>query len=126
MVNGGTCLPAALTAGNSHLTVIVQDPLAARLVETHYGRPVIAQSPRVYLTRTQQRYDIIQLENWGTSLPGTSALTYANTLTVDALEQYLAHLNPKGILLLTRKLLLPPSDLIRLGPLLSLRCVIQV
>ncbi len=112
--NGGSSLPCALNTKARRITVIAQDPIAARLIEQHYGLPIIHQNPRVFLTRSTQRFDVIHLENWGSSLPGTAALTYENTITTDAFALYLEHLKPNGILMLSRKLLLPPADSIRL------------
>jgi len=112
--NGGMSLPCALAANARNITVIAQDPIAARLIEQHYGLPVTHQNPRAALARSTKRFDVIHLENWGSSLLGASALSYENTLTIEAFKLYFDHLKPNGVLLIARKLLLPPADSVRL------------
>jgi len=112
--NGGVSLPCALATKAGDITVITPDPIPARLIEQHYGLPVNHQNPRVFLARSTQRFDVIHLENWGSSLPGASALSYESTLTIEAFKLYLDLLKSNGVLLITRKLLLPPADSVRL------------
>ncbi|MFO7971323.1 MAG: hypothetical protein R6U40_06210, partial [Desulfobacterales bacterium] len=59
-------------------------------------------------------YDIIHIENWGSSLPGSDALTQGYLFTTESFSEYLNHLTENGILIMARKLLLPPADSIRL------------
>jgi hypothetical protein len=54
------------------------------------------------------------MENWGTSLPGSAALTQDYFFTIESFTQYFQHLSDNGILIVPRLLLLPPSDVIRL------------
>jgi len=72
------------------------------------------QNPRTFLARSDRRYDIIHIENWGTSLPGSAALTQDYLFTIESFIQYFQHLSNNGILIVSRFLLLPPSDAIRL------------
>jgi hypothetical protein len=111
---GGLAIACALASGASKITVVEQNPKVAQMIRRHYRLPVVTQSPRAFLAASAGRYDIIQVENWGTSIPGTAALTQDYALTVRAFTDYLAHLSDRGILIISRKLLLPPADSIRL------------
>jgi len=66
------------------------------------------------MTRSDTHYDIIHIENWGSSLPGSDALTQGYLFTTTSFSGYLNHLTEKGILIMARKLLLPPADSVRL------------
>jgi len=75
---------------------------------------VTNQNPRAFLSQSDQRFDIIHIENWGTSLPGSAALNQEHFFTREAFIEYLNHLDKNGIIIISRKLLLPPADSIRL------------
>ena len=111
---GGTALPCALASGVPQMSIVIQNPTVAELVRENYRRRVIRQNPREFLSQTPIQYDIIHLENWGTSIPGTSALDQDHLLTIEAFMEYCHHLTAKGVFILSRKLLLPPSDSLRL------------
>lgn len=66
------------------------------------------------MARSDKHYDIIHIENWGSSLPGSDALTQGYLYTTASFSEYLNHLTENGILITARKLLLPPADSIRL------------
>jgi len=111
---GGSAIPCALASGAVNITIVEQQPRIANRIRRHYKLPVINQNPRTFLARSHQRYDIIHIENWGTSLPGSAALTQDYFFTIESFTQYFQHLSDKGILIVPRLLLLPPSDTIRL------------
>ncbi len=111
---GGTGIPTALEAGISEPTVVHENAAVAGAVEKHYNLPATAENPRVFLKQSQGKYDIIHLENWGASLPGSSALGQEYMFTKEAFGEYLDHLSEKGVVVISRNLLLPPSDSIRL------------
>ncbi|MBT8358284.1 MAG: hypothetical protein KJO61_10995, partial [Deltaproteobacteria bacterium] len=100
--------------GAKEITVIEQNPEMAKTVQQHYNLFVINQNPRSFLARSNKRFDIIHVENWGSSIPDMAALTQEHLLTIDAVIQYLTHLSDHGIIIISRKLLLPPADSIRL------------
>ena len=54
------------------------------------------------------------MEDWGTSIPGSDALNQDDLFTKNAFTEYLNHLTSNGVIILSRKLLLPPADSIRL------------
>ena len=111
---GGSAIPCALASGADNITIVEQQPQIADRVRQHYKLPVINQNPRTFLARSDRRYDIIHIENWGTSLPGSAALTQDYFFTIESFTQYFQHLSNNGILIVSRLLLLPPSDAIRL------------
>ncbi|MDY6792991.1 MAG: hypothetical protein SWH54_17130 [Thermodesulfobacteriota bacterium] len=111
---GGTAIPCAVASGAKQITIIAQNPEIAETVRRQYNLPVINRNPRSFLAGSHQRFDIIHVENWGTSIPGMAALKQNHLLTIDAFIQYLNHLADNGFLIISRKLLLPPADSIRL------------
>jgi len=111
---GGIAIACALASGADRITIVESYSEIARIVRNHYQLPVVHQPHRVYLARTDKKFNLIQVENWGTSLPGTAALNQDYALTGNAIRQYLQHLDADGILIMSRTLMLPPSDSIRL------------
>ncbi|MBW2406719.1 MAG: hypothetical protein JRF17_05070 [Deltaproteobacteria bacterium] len=111
---GGSAIPCALASGAGNITIVEQQPHIANHVQQNYKLPVINQNPRTFLARSDNRYDIIHIENWGTSLPGSAALTQDYFFSIESFIQYFQHLSNKGVLIVSRFLLLPPSDAIRL------------
>jgi hypothetical protein len=112
--NGGLSIACALSSGAGDLRVAIRHPDLAKIVRAHYGVPVTTDDPRAFLARDRTGYDIIHLENWGSTIPGADALTQDHSMTIGAFEAYLNALNPGGVLTLSRKLILPPSDSLRL------------
>ncbi|MFC1857759.1 hypothetical protein ACFL9U_06970 [Thermodesulfobacteriota bacterium] len=112
--SGGSSIPCAMASGAADITIVVQNPQIARTVEDHYRLKVTNQNPRTYLARSQKQFHIIHVEDWGTSIPGASALTQQYFFTKEAFRGYLTHLSENGVLIISRKLLLPPADALRL------------
>lgn len=111
---GGLGMACATAAGSRQVTLVDSHPERARITAEHYRIPVVSQAPREFLSRTTESYDVIQVESWGASLPGSAALSQEYLLTIDALSAYLDHLSENGVIIISRRLLLPPSDLLRL------------
>ena len=111
---GGTAIPTVLAAKIQDITLVVGNPALAEILDKHYGLAVTSQPPRVFLSQTPKNFDIIHVENWGTSIPGSAALNQIHLYTIDAFFQYLRHLTPEGLVIVSRKLLLPPADCLRL------------
>ena len=112
--DGGLGILCSIASGKKDIRVIEQDPNIADLVRRHYQLPITNQNHRAFLAQTQQRYGVIQIENWGGSLPGSDALNQEHFFTIEAMTTYLQHLTDKGVVIISRKLLLPPADLLRL------------
>jgi len=111
---GGTALACALSTGCADIRILEKHPRFAQIVKHHYRLPVSHEDPHRFLNMCRNRFDIIHVENWGASLPGASALTFDHTLTVDALETYFSRLTQSGAVIISRRLLLPPSNMLRL------------
>ena len=112
--NGGSAMACVLAAGIHDVTLVVENPSLAGIIRNHYGREVVARPPRAYLSGTTRQFDIIHVESWGTSIPGSDALSQDHLFTRDAFFQYLNHLTPDGLIIAPRRLLLPPADSLRL------------
>ncbi len=115
--SGGLSLPCAVSAGARSLTVLVRHPALARYLRQRYrGLPLEAASgnPRAFLARTERRFNLIALESWGPSVPGMASLAQDPLLTRQAFASYMSHLDPEGLLTVSRRILLPPSDSLRL------------
>jgi len=111
---GGTAIPAALSSSAKDITIIEAQPQLADLLAQYYPINVICATPRAFLSQYKNRYSLIHIENWGYSIPGTAALTPEYELTSEAVISYLRHLEKDGVLIFTRKILLPPQDMLRL------------
>ena len=119
---GGVLLAAALRRARS---VQVAEPSAAiarrlrRLQVAEDGvLEVVEDEPRALarrLVRSGARFDAVLIENWGASLAGTESHAQEPLLTVEAFRDYLALLEPEGVLSVSRRLLLPPANAPRLA-----------
>ena len=111
---GGLSIPCASASGAERILIVESSPAIAQIISRRYSIRAINQNPRTFLAQDHQTYDVIHIENWGTSIPGAAALHQDHLLTIDAFTTYLNHLNPDGVVIVSRKLLLPPSDSLRL------------
>ena len=119
---GGVLLAAALSASSR---VVVAEPngvIAKRLralpVPAGTAMRVVEDEPRALvrrLVRGGQRFGVVLVEDWGASLAGTESHAQEPLLTVQAFRDYLALLEPGGVLSVSRRLLLPPSNAPRLA-----------
>ena len=112
--NGGLAIACALASGASNVKIAVNNPHIARAVQHHYHLPAINRNPRAYLAQTDEKFQVIQVEDWGTSIPGSDALNQHHLLSIDAFSQYIKHLTPDGVVVVSRRLLLPPANTVRL------------
>jgi hypothetical protein len=112
--NGGLSLACALSSGAGDVRIAIRHPDLAKIVREHYRAKVTTEYPRAFLARDRHGYDIIHLENWGSTVAGADALSQDHSMTVEAFEAYLNALSPGGVLTLSRKLILPPADSLRL------------
>ncbi len=72
---------------------------------------------RGFVAGTSERYDLIHislLDSFSASASGGYALNETYLYTVEALEEYLHHLQPGGLLAITRWLKMPPRDGLKL------------
>ena len=72
---------------------------------------------RGFVTASRDHYDLIQvalLDSFSASAAGVYALNESFLYTVEALQMYLRHLRPGGLLTMSRWLKLPPRDSLKL------------
>jgi hypothetical protein len=115
--SGGLGVACASASGASRIVVVVEQPDVAGRMIKHYTQPDIevrADNPRSFLARAGEPFDAIQLEDWGSSLPGMASLEEDTLLTVDALRACWKRLSGRGVLIISRRIILPPSDGLRL------------
>lgn len=110
---GGSAIPSALSSGPKSVIVIEKNCEYAEMIHQHYHLPAQCISPSIFLGTTSERFDIVHLEDWGTSLPGTAALSINHLFTTDSLKLYLESLTDSGVVILSRRLILPPSNMLR-------------
>jgi hypothetical protein len=123
---GGIGLACAVASGATRITVVVEQPGIAREMTAHYsshGIETIAENPRSFIARAGPRFDTIEVEDWGPSIPGMASLSEQTIFTIEAFQGYWRRLGDSGVLIVSRRLLLPPSDSPRLfaTALLALR-----
>jgi spermidine synthase len=85
-----------------------------------YARPEVRVhigEARGFVARSDEHWDLVQiplLDAAGASGAGVQSLTESYLYTVEALQEYLAHLTPNGYLCITRWLKVPPRDALKL------------
>ncbi|MGB5987266.1 MAG: hypothetical protein WBG37_18320, partial [Desulfobacterales bacterium] len=112
--NGGLAAACAAAGPARDVRVLASDPRLSAMLGGHYRFNASLKRPRAYLARSREHFDLIHLENWGYSLPGTAALEQDHLLTWQALAAQLGRLRENGVMVLSRRLLLPPSDALRI------------
>jgi hypothetical protein len=112
--DGGVAVACAIAAGAGNITLVQTNPVVARRMADHYGLDVYPGHFRDYLHRSNRQYDVIHVENWGTSLAGSAALDQQYDFTTNSFARYLGHLKTGGVLVISRNLQLPPSDSLRM------------
>ena len=125
---GGRDIATALQAGMSRVTgveinpIIVNDVMKGSYLDYSgriYVRPgvdVVVDDARHFLDRTSLEFDVIQataVDTWAALAGGGLTLSESYLYTVEAFRQYLAHLNPGGVLAIGRWVFDPPQQMIR-------------
>ena len=125
---GGSDVLQAIYHQARQIDAVELNPQFVRLVqEEHaefagglYARPEVRVQigeARGFVARSDERWDIVQiplLDSLGASGGGVQSLTESYIYTVEALQEYLAHLSPNGYLCITRWLKVPPRDALKL------------
>lgn len=114
---GGSAVLFPIALEIPSINVIDRVPNRATETIAVYGKnqvSVIRKPPRAFLQASKERFDIIHIDNWGTTMPGLQSLAEDYLLTEEAFETYVGHLSGKGVLIISRMLLFPPSDSIRM------------
>jgi SAM-dependent methyltransferase len=125
---GGADVLFALYHGAVHVDAVELNPQAVRLVDEVFADFAghLYDDPRVdvhiaeargFVAATDESWDLIQvslLDSFAASGSGVQALSESYLYTVEALEEYLRHLEPGGVLAITRWLKMPPRDSLKL------------
>lgn len=114
---GGYDVMRALLGGSSDVTAVEINPIIVRRLMqgryrdwTHglYLLPqvhAVVSDGRSYVRRSPHRYAVLQatmVDTWASTAAGALALSESNLYTVEAFREYLRHLQPDGVLALTR------------------------
>lgn len=125
---GGSDIQQALNHHVAHIDAVELDPELIDLVGGDYadwsghiyrrdGVQLATGDARGFIRQSRQHYDLIQismLDAFGASSAGLHALNENYLYTVEALQDYLAHLAPGGYLGISRWIKLPPRDTLKL------------
>ncbi|MFQ5936008.1 MAG: spermidine synthase, partial [Acidiferrobacterales bacterium] len=125
---GGSDVLLALYHQAETIEAVELNPLVVDLVKNRHadyaghlyempGVRIEVAEARGYVTRSARRYDVIHvalLDSFGAANAGVHALSESYIYTVEALQAYLKHLAPNGLLAITRWLKLPPRDSLKL------------
>jgi len=124
----GSDVLLALHEGATHIDAVELNPQMVELVRDRFAEfagPVfdhplvdvhIAEA-RGFVTRSDEQYDLIQiglLDSFGVAGSGVQALNESYLYTVEGIRSYLEHLEPGGLLAITRWLRIPPRDSLKL------------
>jgi hypothetical protein len=118
----------ALYHGASRVDAVELNPQMTELVNGTYADfaghlyadprvRIFADEARGFVARSPGGYDLVQiglLDSFGASGAGVQALNESYIYTVEALREYLADLEPGGLLAITRWIKLPPRDSVKL------------
>jgi len=116
----------ALSLGAGRVTAVELNPQLIALVRDRYAdyaghlyqrADILAGEARGFVAGSRVRYDLIHialLDAFGAASAGLYALNESYLYTVEALQDYLGHLNPGGYLSITRWVTLPPRDTLKL------------
>ncbi len=102
---------------NPQVIDLVRDRYAAFTGHLYQRAAVHTDEARGFVAGSPGRYDLINialLDAFGAAAAGLYALNESYLYTVEALEDYLAHLQPDGYLSITRWVTLPPRDTLKL------------
>ena len=125
---GGADVLLALYNGASKIDAVELNPQMTKLVTDTYADfaghlydddriTVHSQEARGFVARSKVHYDLIQvalLDSFAASGSGMQALNESYLYTVEAIQEYLQHIAPGGMLAITRWLKLPPRDNLKL------------
>jgi predicted membrane-bound spermidine synthase len=125
---GGVDLLTAVAAGATSVTAVEVNPIIVGLLKSRYAgfsggiyrRPeihVVTDEARSQIRRSHEHYDVIQagyVDTYAATAAGAFSLTENTLYTVEAYQDYLAHLTPDGIVSIQRYYEEPPQQSIRL------------
>lgn len=128
-VGGGIDLQIALAHGASSVTGVDVNPAILSLLRDHFrdytgglaarpGLRLVENEGRAFIGRSGERYDVIQLSGVDTYTAlsqGAYSVAEAYLYTLEAFEDYYAHLTRDGCVSFSRWALEPPRETLRLA-----------
>jgi len=128
---GGLDVLLALEQGARSVVAVEDDPALAELIGSRFSRQaggvyddprtrVVRSSPRAYLARAKERFDVVEIalsEGFRAVTAGAYSLTESYLLTADGFDALLDRLAPGGLLVVHRWLQLPPTEELRAAAL---------
>ena len=114
---GGVDVLRAVANGSPSVTGIEINPIIANTImrgryadySYHlYQRPDVhihVTDGRSFVRNAQQHFDVVQMtlvDTWASTAAGAFALSENSLYTVEAFQEYLEHLNPDGMIAITR------------------------
>ena len=125
---GGASVLLALRHGAGHVDAIELDPNVVRLLREalrHFSGALFDRADvhvhvaegRAFLESVDEHWDVIDislLDSFAGAAVGLGAVNETYLYTQEAIETYLRHLRPEGILAITRWIRTPPRDEIKL------------
>jgi hypothetical protein len=125
---GGVDVLRAVANGSPSVTGIEINPIIATTIMREryadysqhlYDRPNVhihVSDGRSYLRSTSEKFDVVQMtlvDTWASTAAGAFALSENNLYTVQAFREYFAHLNPDGVIAITRWEFRHPREALR-------------
>src|SRR5499427_5048616 len=125
---GGVDVLRAVANGSPSVTGIEINPIIATTImrgryadyaQHLYDRPDVhihVTDGRSFLRSTPQRFDVVQMtlvDTWASTAAGAFALSENNLYTVEAFREYFNHLNPDGMIAITRWEFKHPREALR-------------
>jgi spermidine synthase len=125
---GGVDVLRAVANGSLSVTGIEINPIIATTIMREryadysqhlYDRPdvhVHVSDGRSYLRSTPEKFDVVQMtlvDTWASTAAGAFALSENNLYTVEAFREYFEHLNPDGMIAITRWEFRHPREALR-------------
>ncbi len=114
---GGLAVVAAVASKAGRIDLVADSPEAARRAGEAYRSwnvSAVVDNPRSVAAVSGPAYDLIHVEDWGPSVPGMASLSIDALLTTDAFRAYWRRLAADGTLAVSRRLVIPPSDSLRI------------
>jgi spermidine synthase len=125
---GGVDVLRAVANGSASVTGIEINPIIATTImrgryadyaQHLYDRPDVhihVTDGRSFLRSTPQRFDVVQMtlvDTWASTAAGAFALSENNLYTVEAFREYFDHLEPDGMIAITRWEFRQPREALR-------------
>lgn len=125
---GGIDVLRALVGGSRDVTAIEINPIIANdIMRQHYAdysyhlydRPEVrlrVSDGRSFIRSSQEEYDVLQMtlvDTWASTAAGAYALSENNLYTLEAFGEYFNHLNPDGMIAITRWEFREPREALR-------------